>query len=455
MRRKKCGQVFLVCICYLLLPGAAVCFSQETGASTSASIDIIRQAKNLMRAGEYEAAHDLLYPIYEKERDNRVAFMLGLCCVHFKEYSDAISYFQRILKAEPNNNRVRLELARAYLLAGGEEQKALAKKELLAVKAANPPPLVGQNIERFLDIIEGRAPGVGRHKWIAQITARLMYDSNANGGPSSSSILLFGQYTPNTDKEISDTADKTSLYFGHVFSFTDSYVWQSDISFTHTGYHGYHEYNADVLNVSSGPSFKSGKFLFSLPVLFEKYEVGSDRYTTTYAAAPQFRYPLTDELNANLILRGMKRDYTRGGDIGRDADVWAAEYYFLYSFGRDNFVKAGGVYGKEDADRDYYDNYFSEAYAGVCVNLPYDLLFYAQQNVKCLGYEACEPAFSELRKDTQYTSHLNLKKEFGKSGWSISFAYTYTFDDSNLDFYKYKRHQGMFSVSKILGTPAP
>jgi len=445
MRRKKCWWVFLACACYLLLPAAAVAFSQETRTS----IDIIRQAKNLMRAGEYEAAHDLLYPIYEKEKDNRVAFMLGLCCVQFKEYSEAIPYFQKILKDEPNNNRVRLELARAYFLAG---KKELAKKEFLAVKAVNPPLLVGKNIERFLDIIEGRAPGVGRHKWIAQATAGLMYDSNANGGPSSSSILLFGQYTPNTYKEISDTADKASLYFGHVFVFTGSYTWQSDFSFTHTGYHEYHEYNADVLNVSSGPSFKSGKLLFSLPLLFERYDVGSDRYTTTYAAVPQFRYPLTDELNANLIFRGMKRDYKRGEDIGRDADVWAAEYYFLYSFGRDNFVKAGGVYGNEDADRDYYDNYFSEAYAGVCVNLPYDLLFYAQQNLKCLGYEECEPAFSELRKDTQYTSHLNLKKEFGKSGWSLSFAYTYTFDDSNLDFYEYKRHQGMFSVSKILGS---
>ena len=449
MRKKRCTGVFLACICYLLLPGAAVSFSQETGTS----IDRIRQAKNLMQAGDYGAAHDLLHPVYEKERDNRVAFMLGLCCIHLKEYSEAISYFQKILKDEPDNNRVRLELARAYFLAG-EEQKELAKKEFLAVKAANPPPLVGKNIERFLDIIEGRLPGVGRHKWIAQATAGLKYDSNANGGPSSSSILLFGQYTPNTDKKISDTADEASFYFGHVFPFTDSYTWQSDISFTHIGYHKYHEYNADVLNVSSGPSFRSGELLFSLPVLFERYDVGSDRYTTTYAAVPQFRYPITDEFNANLILRGMKRDYKRSEDIGRDADVWAAEYYFLYTFGRDGFVKAGGAYGKEDADRDYYDNHFSEVYAGISINLPCDLLFYAQQNVRSLGYEKCEPAFSELRKDTQYTSHLNLKKEFGKSGWSISFAYTYTFDDSNLDFYKYKRHQCMFSVSKIFGTPA-
>lgn len=339
MRKKGFTGVFLACICYLLLPGAAVSFSQETGTS----IDRSRQAKNLMKAGDYGAAHDLLHPVCEKERDNRVAFMLGLCCIHLKEYSEAISYFQKILKDEPDNNRVRLELARAYFLAG-EEQKELAKKEFLAVKAANPPPLVGKNIERFLDIIKGGSPGVGRHKWIAQATAGLMYDSNANGGPTSSSILLFGQYTPNTDKKISDTADEASFYFGHVFPFTNSYTWQSDISFTHIGYHKY----------------------------------------------------------------------------------------------------------KEDADRDYYDNHFSEFYAGVSVNLPCDLLFYAQQNVKSLGYEECEPAFSEPRKDTQYTSHLNLKKEFGKSGWSIALVYNYTFYDSNLDFYEYKRHQCMFSVSKIL-----
>ena len=93
MRKKERGRVFLVCVCYLLLSGAAVSFSQETGAS----IDRIRQAKNLMRAGDYEPAHDLLHPVYEKEKDNRVAFMLGLCCVHLKDYSEAISYFQNII----------------------------------------------------------------------------------------------------------------------------------------------------------------------------------------------------------------------------------------------------------------------------------------------------------------------------------------------------------------------
>ena len=74
-----------------------------------------------MQAGDHEAVHDLLYPVYEKEGDNRVAFMLGLCCVHLKEYSEAIFCFQKILKDEPDNNRVRLELAWAFFIAGEEQ----------------------------------------------------------------------------------------------------------------------------------------------------------------------------------------------------------------------------------------------------------------------------------------------------------------------------------------------
>ena len=58
----------------------------------------------------------------------------------------------------------------------------------MEVKAKNQNPKVGENIDRFLAAISQGTPKTWR------ITGNLgwMYDSNANAGPTTDSVILFG-----------------------------------------------------------------------------------------------------------------------------------------------------------------------------------------------------------------------------------------------------------------------
>ena len=444
MKRRKCFTAqFVILICMFFLFVAPPVNSADEASSVMA----IRAVKNLMEAGDYEAAYNSITPIYAQDKGNRIGFMAGLCAYHTGRYDEAATIFKSILADEPENKRVRLELARAYAMAG---EKQLARKEFMIVKAQNPPVIVGQNIDRFLDFIEGRTPGASKHDWLLQLSAGFVYDSNANGGPDTDFVRLYGDFITNDDTEKADSADEERVYFGHVYSLTDDFGWQSNISFYHRGYHDHHDYNADVFNVSTGPTLRLGEAVLSLPVLYERYDIGSDKYTETLSTAPQLRYGITDNLDFNLVLRAMKREYKRRVDNGRDSNIYSVESFMQYNFVNDHFIKFGGIYGKEKTDRDYYDNRFGGVYLGAFANLPYDFSIYLQQN---LGWEDYDKAhtgvFTRERKDTIFKTYANLNKDFGDSGWSISMAYAHTFDKSNLTFYRYRRHQTMLYLSKL------
>lgn len=441
-RNRFVGQ-FAILTCFLVLFAATAAMAEKGVTPVSK----IREAKGLIKSGDYENAYNKLSSIYETDKDNRIAFMIGLCSYYTGRYSEAITIFQSILEDEPGNKRVRLELARSYVMTG---EKELARKEFITVKAQNPPPVVGKNIQLFLDFIDGKTPGASRHDWLLQFSAGIVYDSNANGGPNADSINLFGSFRPNDDKKKGDSADEERVYFGHVYSVTDSTGWHSNLSFYHRGYHDHHDYNADVFNVSTGPVVKAGELVLSLPVLYERYDIGSDKYTETVSVAPQVRYEITDTMDFNLMLRVMKRDYKRKVDKGRDSNIYSASSYLQYNLVNDGFIKFGGAYGEEETDRAYYDNRFGEFYIGAFANLPDMFSLYLQQSVGWERYDRVQSqAFTRVRRDTVFKSYVNLKKDFGDSGWSASLAYAYTFDKSNLTFYRYRRNQTMLYLSKL------
>jgi len=61
-----------------------------------------------------------------------------------------------------------------------------AKKEFNAVLATNPPQVVGENIKRFLEMIEAQK------NWYARVSVGFLSDSNVNAGPVAKSVLILG-----------------------------------------------------------------------------------------------------------------------------------------------------------------------------------------------------------------------------------------------------------------------
>jgi hypothetical protein len=80
----------------------------------------------------------------------RPSFLTGLIAVAEKRYDDAVEAFHRILATEPERERVRLELARAFFLEADYDN---AERNFRFARAGDLPPETKTLIDQYLAAI--------------------------------------------------------------------------------------------------------------------------------------------------------------------------------------------------------------------------------------------------------------------------------------------------------------
>ena len=132
------------------------------------------------------------------------------------DFEAAISALERMLITNPTLSRVRLELGVLYFRLGSYP---LAKSYLeSAVKGEAVPQTVRDRVGVFLSEIDDR---LSASRVFGSVNVGLRHQTNANSGPSSSSVLLFG-----FPAELDDayTSQKDGNFFGaldlhHIYDF--------------------------------------------------------------------------------------------------------------------------------------------------------------------------------------------------------------------------------------------
>ena len=159
-------------------------------AAASERID----AQALIDAGRFEEAIVALRPLLGQEpADANVLFLYGLASLEAAQrpgradedreilLNEAIAAFRAMLVNRPDLVRVRLELARAFLLRGRD---GLARRHFEAALAGGVPPPVAANIYRFLAIMQARK------RWTGYFGAAIAPDSNLNAASESEIIYI-------------------------------------------------------------------------------------------------------------------------------------------------------------------------------------------------------------------------------------------------------------------------
>src|SRR5690348_5479453 len=105
---------------FLLLAGilsctAAVAQEQAKATDTTITLSPMQAAQLLIANNRLDDAKRLLEQVLAaKPDDSEALFLLATIAVAQKEYDSAISLYRRILVQEPDAERVRLDLARAF-----------------------------------------------------------------------------------------------------------------------------------------------------------------------------------------------------------------------------------------------------------------------------------------------------------------------------------------------------
>ncbi len=244
----RCVSVFA-----LLLAGsmAAVMADTRSALAQTATVSAADEA-------EYDAAfQDML----KQPSDLDVLFKFAMIASKTGDLEGAISALERMLVVDPNLPRVRLELGVLYYRLGSFEVARTYFETTL--KSESLPPDVKSRAEQFLSESEKR---LTRSRFSGEIFVGTRYQSNANLGPPTSSVRLFGQ-SANLNQAALGTADWGAVTSGFVRHSYD--LGQNNRASLETQLSGYlnrqfqiQAANVSILDLTSGPRFQAFQGIF-------------------------------------------------------------------------------------------------------------------------------------------------------------------------------------------------
>jgi len=211
---------------------------------------------------ELEAEYDAAFQeMLKNPSDLDVLFKFATIASKTGDLEGAISALERMLLVDPDLPRVRLELGVLYYRLGSFE---VARSYFeVTLKSASLPPDVKARAEQFLAESEKR---LTKSRFTGEIFAGMRYQSNANLGPPTSSVRLFGQ-TANLNQAALGTADwgaVTSGFLRHIYD-----LGQNNPAQLETQLSGYlnrqfqiQAANVSILDLTSGPRFKAFNGIF-------------------------------------------------------------------------------------------------------------------------------------------------------------------------------------------------
>ena len=156
----------------------------------------VQQAREMMEQKKFISAISILKPLANEEdlssSNTNILFLLGLSAIEASQLTKtdadrkalidyAIMILSKILSAQPDLLRVRLELARAFFL---KKEYALSLKNFKKVLANNPPLNIKDNILRFVNTINAR------YGWQGHLIFSIAPDSNIASASNESTIII-------------------------------------------------------------------------------------------------------------------------------------------------------------------------------------------------------------------------------------------------------------------------
>jgi len=397
---------------------------------------------DLVTQNRFEEAYTLSRQMLEEyEGDPEFDFLCGLAALETNRPSEAVFAFERIVFVYPDQQRVKLELARSFFMINN---LAASRQLFDEVLASNPSDNVRTNIEAFIERIDEREQSIsGTFTWY--VNSNVGSDSNINSATELGVIS-----TPIGDVELSDNGQsiddsfmdlgtglnyvkpltKTSaLTFGGNYNLhnnfdTDAFdigVLAADFNYAHI---------VDSMRLSYGGraqrvELDGEEFQHSVSGIATLQRTGGAGWTQGLTGAyTQVRY--NDEINANASLR--------------DVDQWLLSGVLGKTNGRFNHtvsVYYGDESAVENAGKDNAQTFYGLAFAEQFQILPNHIPYF-RVSMHYSENKAPHVFFAKVREDDTLSTSL---------GWiwralenmNVTTDVTWTENDSNLDLFAYDR----------------
>lgn len=415
--------------------------------------EVINKAQELIKAGEYKAAYELLEPL-ETERSGDVQYdmLLGISGVQGGENSRGIFALERVLAIEPNNIEARAMIAKGYYRAGEADN---AKTEFNNVLSQKPNDQITKLVEDNMLAID-KATGQTT-AFAAYLDFGIGHDSNINSATSSSTInasiagspLIPLTLTPSSREQGSNFVNgaagisvrvplnKNVSAFGSL-SGTTKINWATD------------EFDTGSLDYSVGINVKHNIDNYTLALQGGSFSVNANTFREAIGLSGQWQRDLDDHNQISAYVQGSEleypdssvrdaRRYVVGGGWGHSFDGDKAKVIYLSAY--------GGTERTDDSNFDFLSNrlYGIRALGQMAIN--YKLIAFAGLSYEHRKYDEQDPAFLITRKDDQYDFNIGLRYLPGNN-FTIKPQFSYIDNRSNNSLYEFDRYILSINIRK-------
>ena len=187
--RKGISFVFWAGLSLLLVGGPGFAWAGEDSPDYRTTIEQSKQeGLSLLKANKGEDAYALyIRLVREQPEDPGVNLGLARSAMMSGRYTRAIMAYERLIERYPAQPEFYTEISAAYM--------ALGDRMMAEVYASRVPELDGVTTqEEVLDSLDSLESRYSRFQVHGKVSAGVLYDSNANQGPSSN-MLNFGSWS--------------------------------------------------------------------------------------------------------------------------------------------------------------------------------------------------------------------------------------------------------------------
>ena len=415
--------------------GCGIAIAAEETSVTATMNQLISQ-------GQFQQAYALgQQNLFDLEGDAEFDFLYGLAALETGRPDEAVFAFERIAYIYPDQQRVKLELARAYFMSNN---MAAAEQLFNEVLATNPGPNVSANIEAFLGLIEDRQVAVNS-SFTWYVNSNIGSDSNINSATELGVIdtpIGDVELGPN-GQSIDDDFMDLGAGFTYNYPFDKNHSAYARVNFNQHNNFSTNAFDLDVLAGEAGYAVIRDNVRLSLGGRVQRVDLDDDEFQSSSSILGGWQRNAGDGWSQGITAAYTAVRYDE--DLNPDNSLRDVNQVLLSG----NLGKASGrflhnlsvYYGNENAQRDagennaqkFYGIAFSEQFQFKPGHIPYfRISFHKSEN------KDTAPVFNVDREDDTFSTSLGWIWQFARN-INITTDVTYTDNDSNIDLYAYDR----------------
>ncbi len=416
---------------------------------------LLAKAEALVQAKKYDRALPLVEALGQvPDLRMQQQFLAGYIAVETGDLKKAIKTFRSILDENPGQTRIRLELARTYLLSGKEASADYHFR--LAQNDENLPDQIARTIRNTRSILRDQ------RVWRFSFDFGFAPDTNINGATNAETIdVNFGAIFPvlgdaRGELELDESARRKSG-IGQIAGFSggvrlkasDKLAFLFDADSKVINYQG--KAADDIVGqIAVGPEFRIARYAsVSLQAVGQQRWFGGRLATREYGARLGFQTALSQGQRVGIELDGRRTD----SKLSDSFSGWqlGANATYEHLIGK-SLIASASVFARRDLlNSDGYSSINYGLNLGIGGELPLGLNAGISGSVSRSTFD--EPLIfysTDKRKDWRSFARAYIgSRQIKVLGFSPSIDYNYSRVDSNYDLYRMNRHRVNFKFAKF------